>query len=105
MPSSESAEHLELKRLSLIWAQANGYPVVGTEVSLPNLRFRLDVAGYRPGSIRLLKFDETHGVNRFIKYPSLGLTAIFECKAKRADLVRDCRRANLLLERIQILNE
>ena len=105
MPGSESAAHLELKRLSLIWAQANGYPVVGTEVSLPNLRFRLDAAAYRPGSVRLLRFDETSRKNRWINQATLGLTAVFECKANRADLIRDCRISVQLSEKIQALSE
>ena len=41
--ASESPAHLELKRLALIWAQADGYPIVACEVSVPNLRFRLDM--------------------------------------------------------------
>jgi hypothetical protein len=105
MPGTESATHLALKRLSLIWAQANGYPVAGTEVSLPNLRFRLDAAAYRPGSIRLLKYDESRRANRYVTHPTVGLTTIFECKAHRADLIRDCRISVRLLEKIRILDE
>ena len=48
MSQSETAAHRELKRLALAWAQARGYRVAATEVSLPNYRFRLDVAAYRP---------------------------------------------------------
>ena len=102
---SESQAHLELKRLALIWAQANGYPIVATEVSLPNLRFRLDAAAYRPGSLRLLKFDELRKTSRYATFPAVGVTTIFECKAHRADLIRDCRISVLLLERIRVLSE
>ena len=56
----ETAAHFELKRLALIWAQENGYPICALEVSLPKCRYRADVAAYRP---------EKNG--------SLGLTAIF----------------------------
>lgn len=105
MPASESPAHLELKRLALVWAQANGYPIAGAEVSLPNLRFRLDAAAYRPGSLRVLRFDEKRGVHRHVTLPSVGLAAVFECKASRADLVRDCRLSVQLLERIRILTE
>jgi hypothetical protein len=105
MPGSESAAHLKLKRLSLIWAQAKGYPVVGTEVSLPNLRFRLDAAAYRPGSVKLLQFDETRRRNRWVNHAALGLTVIFECKANRADLIRDCRISLQITEKIRILSE
>lgn len=105
MASSESLAHLKLKRLSLIWAQANGYPIASTEVSLPNLRFRLDAAAYRPGSVRLLKYDETRRVNRYVTSPTIGIAAAFECKANRADLLRDCRHSVQLLEKIQVLEE
>lgn len=105
MPGSESATHLALKRLSLIWAQANGYPIAATEVSLPNLRFRLDAAAYKPGSVRLLNFDETRRANRYVTHPAIGLTTIFECKAHRSDLIRDCRISVRLQEKIRVLDE
>lgn len=103
MPAGESPAHLELKRLSLIWAQANGYPIAACEVSLPNLRFRLDVAAYRPGSVRTVRYDERRGIQRAVTLPTVGLAAIFECKASRTDMVRDCRNAARLLERIREL--
>lgn len=105
MPAGESPAHLELKRLSLIWAQANGYPIAACEVSLPNLRFRLDVAAYRPGSLKVLKLDERRNVKRVQALPALGFSAIFECKASRPDLVRDCRKSAQLLERMSELSE
>ena len=101
MPASESPEHLELKRLALIWAQANGYPIAACEVSLPNLRFRLDVAAYRPGMRRILRGD----TRRPVQAASVGVTAVFECKASRPDLVRDCRSAMRLLARMKVLTE
>ncbi|HEV2841732.1 MAG TPA: hypothetical protein VGW39_10435 [Chthoniobacterales bacterium] len=67
----ETETHLRLKRLALLWAQANGYSACAAEVSLPQCRYRADVAAYRPQS----------------KQP--GVTAIFECKQARADLRRD----------------
>ena len=60
---SETAAHLELKRLALLWAQENGYPIAALEVSLPQCRYRADVAAYRPQ-----------------KNGALGHTAVFECK-------------------------
>ena len=105
MAGGESEQHLELKRLSLIWAQANGYPIAAREVSLPNLRFRLDVAAYRPGSARIARRDEQRGVTRSIAVPSIGVGAIFECKASRADLVRDCRNSERLRARMKDLTE
>ena len=105
MASSESAAHLELKRLALIWAQANGYPIVACEVSLPNLRFRLDVGAYRPGSRRVVKRDVRQSGNRTVLTAALGVTAVFECKASRPDLVRDCRSAVRLIARMKALTE
>lgn len=66
---AETDAHARLKRLSLLWAQAQGYSACAFEVSLPRSRYRADVAGYRPGPT-----------------PA---TAIFECKQARADLRRD----------------
>lgn len=104
MPSGESAAHRELKRLSLVWAQANGYSVAACEVSIPNLRFRLDAAGYRPGSAKQIRQDEITGRKRSVPIPTLGLSAVFECKATRADLVRDCRKSAHLIGRMQELS-
>jgi hypothetical protein len=76
----ETAAHLELKRLALLWAQENGYPVAALEVSLPQCRYRADVAAYRPQ-----------------KNGAIGHTAVFECKQSPADLRRDdCRSAGTL---------
>ncbi|MDB6079315.1 MAG: hypothetical protein JWO82_3062 [Akkermansiaceae bacterium] len=103
VPAGESPAHLELKRLSLIWAQAHGYPIAACEVSLPNLRFRLDAAAYRPGSQRVVRFDERRGIHRIYTLPSVGVAAVFECKASRADMIRDCRNAARLTERLKEL--
>jgi hypothetical protein len=105
VPGTESSAHLELKRLALIWAQANGYPIVACEVSLPNLRFRLDVGAYRPGARRELKQDVRLNSTRRTSTAAVGVTAIFECKASRPDLVRDCRSAARLIERMKLLTE
>ena len=71
---TETAAHRELKRLALLWAQAQGYSACAVEVSLPQCRYRADVAAYRPGPNRT--------------------TAIFECKQARPDLRPDLRRDN-----------
>ncbi len=65
----ETANHLRLKRMALLWAQANGYSACALEVSLPRCRYRADLAAYRP---------QPHNT-----------TAIFECKQARSDLQRD----------------
>ncbi len=71
---AETDAHARLKRLSLLWAQAQGYTACAVEVSLPRSRYRADLAAYRPGT--------------------KPVTAIFECKQARADLRRDnCRTA------------
>jgi hypothetical protein len=65
----ETAAHSRLKRLAFLWAQAQGYTAGALEVSLPDCRYRADVAAYRPGARTA--------------------TAIFECKQARPDLRRD----------------
>ena len=68
---AETLVHARLKRLTLLWAQAQGYSACALEVSLPHCRYRADVAAYRP------------------KQSGVGLTAIFECKQALPDLRRD----------------
>ncbi|MBV9008575.1 MAG: hypothetical protein JO354_05315 [Verrucomicrobia bacterium] len=68
--SSETAVHLRLKRLALIWAQAHGYSACANEVCLPRCRFRADVAACRHS-----REDNC--------------AAIFECKQALPDLRRD----------------
>ncbi len=80
----ETAAHLELKRLALVWAQENGYPIAALEVTLPRCRYRADVAAYRP---------EKNG--------SLGVTVVFECKQSGPDLRRDDCRSPETLERLE----
>jgi len=81
---SETAAHLELKRLALLWAQENGYPIVALEVSLPQCRYRADVAAYRP---------QRNGM--------LGHTVVFECKQSTPDLRRDDCRGQKTLARLE----
>jgi hypothetical protein len=81
----ETAAHRQLKRLSVLWAQAQGYSACALEVSLPRCRYRADVAAFRP------------------MRGELGWTAIFECKQAIPDLRRDNRCADQTRERLQIL--
>jgi hypothetical protein len=90
--NGETARHARLKRLALVWAQAQGFSVCGIEVSLPRCRFRADMAAYR-GQPR-----------------KIGATAIFECKQALCDLRRDnCdselsrRQLEMICKRRQIL--
>jgi hypothetical protein len=82
----ETAAHLELKRLALLWAQDNGYPIVALEVSLPQCRYRADVAAYRPQ-----------------KNGTIGHTVVFECKQSAPDLRRDDCRSPQTLVRLELV--
>ena len=99
MNRSETAEHRALKRLALIWAQAHGYRVAAAEVSLPNLRFRLDVAAYRPERIR-----ELQPGGRIRQREAVGITAVFECKASKPDFLRDARSMEMTSDRLKVLH-
>jgi hypothetical protein len=93
----ESAAHRELKRLALIWAQARAFRIAAAEVSLPNYRYRLDVA-----ACRIEQRPRCAGV-------ALGLpkisTAIFECKASRQDFRRDATSLRATVARLKILHD
>lgn len=82
--SGETAAHLELKRLAFLWAQENGYPIGALEVSLPQCRYRADLAAYRPQ-----------------KDGSLGHTVVFECKQSAPDLRRDDCRSRETIARLE----
>ena len=71
----ESAAHRELKRLALAWARAHRFMLAATEVRLPRSGYRADVAAATP---RVLAEN--------------ACTAVFECKASRADFLRDSSR-------------
>jgi hypothetical protein len=81
----ETATHGRLKRLALLWAQAQGYSACAFEVSLPRSRYRADVAAYRP--------------NR----PGQS-AAIFECKQALVDLRRDNCRTAAARERLEAVH-
>lgn len=80
---SETDTHVRLKRLALLWAQANGYSACAAEVSLAQCRYRADVAAYRPQA----------------KQP--GVTAVFECKQALPDLRRDNCCSDATRERLR----
>jgi hypothetical protein len=69
---SETAAHRELKRLALEWAMTHRMVLAATEVRLPRSFYRADVAAATPRAL---------AANAF--------TAVFECKASRADFLRD----------------
>jgi hypothetical protein len=82
---AETEAHVRLKRLTLLWAQANHYTACAAEVSLPQCRYRADVAAYRS---RLR--EQT-------------VTAIFECKQALPDLRRDNCHTAATRERLHSL--
>jgi hypothetical protein len=71
----ESEAHRQLKALALAWARAHRLVLAAEEVRLPRCTYRADVAAATP---RVL----TDGA----------CTAVFECKASRADFLRDSAR-------------
>jgi hypothetical protein len=82
----ETENHVRLKRLALLWAQANRYSACAAEVTLPQCRYRADVAAYRA------RAKETV------------VTAIFECKQALPDLRRDNCKASATRERLRAIN-
>lgn len=105
MSQSETAAHRELKRLALAWAQAHGYRIAAAEVSLPNYRFRLDVAAYRPQRARVSVPNKAGGAQRLVWQPAVGVTAVFECKASKPDFRRDAHSLRATQERLKALHE
>jgi hypothetical protein len=101
--SSESEEHLRLKRLAVVWAQAAGYPIAAAEVSIPEFQFRVDAAAYRPARETELRWDEQKQKRRRVSVASLGVTAIFECKASRPDYLRDAASLVKTRDRLESL--
>jgi hypothetical protein len=83
----ETEAHRRLKRLTVLWAQAQGYSACAVEVSLPQCRYRADVAAYRARGHE----------------PSV--TAIFECKQVLADLRRDNCCSSSARERLKTVNK
>ena len=81
----ETARHSRLKRLAFLWAQAHGYSACAMEVTLPQCRYRADVAAYRP------------------QPKKIGPTAIFECKQALCDLRRDNCHSNIARQRLEAI--
>ncbi len=81
----ETARHSRLKRLAFLWAQTQGFSACAMEVSLPNCRYRADVAAHR------------------WQRKQTGSTAIFECKQALCDLRRDNCHSEPALERLDLI--
>ena len=79
----ETREHLGLKELAASWLLSMGCRAVAHEVPCPVARFRVDAAGWMPDGPR---------------------TVVIECKASRADFLRDDLRVDdLIAERERLL--
>lgn len=87
----ESERHRYLKALSLSWAREQKFDIAAIEVSFPHRRFRFDLAAFKPRYRVPEKVDFTG---------ELGLTAVFECKQSRPDLIRDCKMKAATLARL-----
>jgi hypothetical protein len=74
-PAGESPAHRGLKRLALAWAGSRRLVLAATEVRLPRSGYRADVAAATPRALS-----------------ANACTAVFECKASRADFLRDSAR-------------
>lgn len=81
----ETAQHARLKRLALIWAQAQGFSACAMEVSLPKCRYRADVAAHRR------------------QRKQIGSTAIVECKQALSDLRRDNCHREAAFQRLELI--
>jgi hypothetical protein len=82
---AETPQHARLKRLALIWAQAQGFSACAMEVSLPRCRYRADVVAYRS------------------QRRQIGSTAIFECKQALCDLRRDNCDSEVARRRLEVI--
>ena len=83
-----------------------GYHACAFEVSLPNGRYRADLAAYMPVARRVWMAD--HGplkTGRLVSRQSLGTTAIFECKQARSDFLKDSRSAQETADQLRELFE
>jgi hypothetical protein len=81
----ETERHARLKRLAFLWAQAQGYSACAIEVSLPNCRYRADLAAYRLAPKRIVS------------------TAVFECKQALCDLRRDNCQSEAARQRLETI--
>lgn len=91
MSAGESRAHRLLKQAALRWAQCRGYRAAGLEISLPNSRYRADVAA--------CGFDHPGPHRR-----AVGRSVVFECKQARPDFLNDARPEAASLARLTQLN-
>jgi hypothetical protein len=109
----ESPTHAQLKRVAAALLLREGFNAVATEVRTPVMRYRADVAGYLDRAPLPEQPNHLAGVPTLYdppdpddRAPRRPRTAIIECKASRADLLRDAadlERAAGELERLHEL--
>ena len=86
--SGETAAHRDLKRLALGWARSRRLALAASEVRLPRSNYRADVAAATPRALS-----------------GNAVTAVFECKASRADFLVDSAPETGAAENIAQLRE
>jgi hypothetical protein len=86
--NGESLAHRELKQLAIAWARAHRLSLTGTEVHLPRSSYRADVVAATPRQLG-----------------ERAVTAVFECKASRADFLRDAAAEAGTQEKVRALTE
>ena len=97
----ETREHLGLKELASAWLLSMGCRAVAHEVPCPVARFRVDAAGWSEHDWRPGVDPAAHGsvfdaerAGAAVRAPR---TVVVECKASRADFLRDDLRVDDLL--------
>lgn len=104
----ETREHLGLKELASAWLISMGCRAVAHEVPCPIARFRVDAAGWAEHDWRLGADPAAHAnifqaerAGAALRSPR---TIVVECKASRADFMRDGLRVDdLIAERDRLL--
>jgi hypothetical protein len=104
----ETREHLGLKELASAWLLSMGCRAVAHEVPFPIARFRVDAAGWAEHDWRLGADPAAHtsifAAERAGDAHRAPRTVVVECKASRADFLRDDLRVDdLLAERERLL--
>ena len=105
----ETREHLGLKDLATAWLISMGCRAVAHEVPCPVARFRVDAAGWADRDWRAGADPSSHesifAAERAGDAVRAPRTVVVECKASRADFLRDDLRVDdLLAERERLLS-
>ena len=103
---AESQLHQKLRVAAARFLLAEGCSAAGLEVTSPIGRFRIDAAGYvdkaTPSRLKLLASLP----NKMMFIPGTQpRTVLIECKASRADLMRDAAATEPLLRDLKVLHE